>query len=96
VSLHAVERVFWEFGHDPANIERFHENPDAHLAPYNLEAEERRAIMEVDLKSLSEQGMNPLLALMIWPLLKGPEGMPFTYLEHMNGGKLPDGGGKQA
>ena len=89
MSLNSVERVFWEFGNDPGRIERFRADPNAYLANYDLEPEERRAIEEVDVKSLAESGVSTLLTLMIWPLLKGPEGMPFSYLEHMNGGRMP-------
>lgn len=96
MSLHAVERVFWEFGNDPANIERYRQDPDAYLADFNLDEHECNAIKEVNLKSLTELGMNPLLAMMTWPLLNGPEGYPFTYLKHLNGGKMPDMGGQQS
>ena len=89
MSLNNVERVFWEFGNDPGRIARFNEDPDSYLAAYDLDAAERRAIRDVDLKALADSGVSTLLTLMVWPLLKGPEGMPFAYLEHMNGGKLP-------
>ena len=89
MSLHAVERVFWEFGQDQSAVERFQQDPDAYLDAFALEEEERRAIKEVDLKSLSKQGMNPLLLMMTWPLLKGLDGYPFVYLEHLNDGKMP-------
>ena len=89
MSLNNVERVFWEFGNDPGRIAQFNEDPDGYLSAYELDDDERRAIREVDLKALAERGVSSLLTLMVWPLLKGPEGMPFAHLEHMNGGKLP-------
>jgi hypothetical protein len=46
-------------------------------------------IARVDLKALAERGVSTLLTMMVWPMLKGPEGMPFSYLEHMNGGVMP-------
>lgn len=91
MSLHAVEKVFWEFGHDPERIVQFRADPDGYLAEYRLEPDEREAIKRVDLKALSDRGVSTLLTMMIWPLLKGPEGMPFDYLAHMNGGQLPPG-----
>ena len=69
MSMYAIERVFWEFGNDPTNVERFRQDPDGFLSAYNLEADERAAIKDVDLKRLSEQGLSPLLALMTWPLI---------------------------
>ena len=49
-------------------------------------------IRHVDLKALAAHGVNTLLTLMVWPLLKGSDDMPFDYLVHMNDGKLPDMG----
>ena len=89
MSVNNVERVFWEFGNDPSRLERFYADPDAYLAAYALDADERRSIREVDLKTLADSGVSTLLTLMVWPLMKGPEGMPFAYLENINGGKLP-------
>ncbi len=89
MSLNNVERVFWEFGDQPSRIEQFRADPDAYLAAYALDEEECREIKDMNLTALVERGVSSLLAIMIWPLLKGPEGMPFAYLEHMNGGKMP-------
>lgn len=91
MSVQAVEKVFWEFGKDPSRIGRFRADPEGYLKPYRLEPAEREAIRNVDLKALSDRGVSTLLTMMIWPLLKGPEGMPFDYLAHMNGGQLPPG-----
>ena len=92
MSVHAVEKVFWEFGNKPSRIDEFRRDPDAYLARYNLTAEERAMIRHVDLKALAEHGVSTLLTIMVWPLLKGPDEMPFDYLVHMNDGKLPDMG----
>ena len=89
MSLHAVEKVFWEFGTDPQRIAAFRADPDGYLSGYRLEPDEREMIKQVDLKALAERGVSTLLTMMVWPMLKGPEGMPFSYLEHMNGGVMP-------
>ena len=89
MSLNAVEKVFWEFGADPARIAEFRADPDGYLAAYRLEPDEREMIKQVDLKALADRGVSTLLTIMVWPMLKGPEGMPFSYLEHMNGGVMP-------
>ena len=89
MSLNAVEKVFWEFGTDPDRIAAFRADPDGYLARYRLEPDERDMIKRVDLKALAERGVSTLLTMMVWPMLKGPEGMPFSYLEHMNGGVMP-------
>lgn len=89
MSLNAVEKVFWEFGADPSRIEAFRADPEGYLAAYRLDPDEREMITKVDLRALAKRGVNTLLTMMIWPLMKGPQGMPFSYLEHMNGGVMP-------
>jgi len=92
MSVHAVEKVFWEFGNKPARIDEFRRDPDAYLKNYALTDQERAMIRRVDLKALEAHGVSSLLTLMVWPLLKGSDEMPFDYLVHMNDGKLPDMG----
>lgn len=89
MSLNAVEKVFWEFGSDAQRIAAFRADPDAYLTPYRLEPDEREMIKNVDLKALAGRGVNTLLTMMVWPMLKGAQGMPFDYLAHMNGGVMP-------
>jgi len=92
MSVHAVEKVFWEFGNKPARIDAFRRDPDTYLKNYALTDQERAMIRGVDLKALEAHGVSSLLTLMVWPLLKGSDEMPFDYLVHMNDGKLPDMG----
>lgn len=92
MSVHAVEKVFWEFGNKPARIDAFRRDPDTYLKNYALTDQERAMIRRVDLKALEAHGVSSLLTLMVWPLLKGSDEMPFDYLVHMNDGKLPDMG----
>ncbi|RLA51998.1 MAG: hypothetical protein DRR42_08785 [Gammaproteobacteria bacterium] len=88
MSVNAVERILWEFGNNPELIGRFRSSPDGYLSSYHVTDEEKRALLETDLKALAEQGVSTLLTMSVWPMLNGPEGMPFAYLEHMNGGEL--------
>lgn len=89
MSIHAVEKVFWEFGNDPARIAAFRANPQGYLAPYLLTPIERDAIARQDLKALADQGVSTLLTMMVWPLLNGPQDMLFAYLKHMQGEHAP-------
>lgn len=89
MSINAVEKIFWEFGNDPARVATFRANTEQYLNDYNLDATEREMVAKVDLKALADAGVSTLLTMMVWPILNGPEGMPFAYLEHMNGGKMP-------
>jgi len=88
MSVSSVERVLWEFGENPERVRLFQANPAEYLSPYQLEENESKALTDVDLKTLADLGVSTLQTMMVWPMLKGPEGMPFSYLEHMSGGKI--------
>ncbi len=89
MSTHAVEKVLWEIGHDPEkNVPAMMQEPDIFFSRYNLTEDEKKKILEMDVKSLTEQGASPLLAMMVWPIIKGPETMPFGYLEQLSGGEI--------
>ncbi len=89
MTINAVEKAFWTLGNDPESLDLFKASPDQFLQQFPLSDAERKMITENDLKSLAGLGVNTLLTLMVWPLLNGPEGMPFDYLIHMNGGEPP-------
>lgn len=89
MSIYAVEKAFWTLGKDPEAVEQFKTDPDGFLSQFLLTDGERKMITENDLKGLADGGVNTLLTLMVWPILNGPEGMPFDYLTHMNGGVPP-------
>ena len=89
MSIAAVEKAFWTLGNDPEAVILFKTDPDSYLKQFLLTDDERQMIGENDLKGLADNGVNTLLTLMAWPIINGPEGMPFDYLTHMNGGVPP-------
>ena len=89
MSANAVERLFWEFGDDPTRIERFNADPEAYMADYDLEPWERQAIIDMDVRKLTDSGVSTLLAMMVWPMMNGTGDIPFDYLKRMNYGTLP-------
>ncbi|MCX2975476.1 hypothetical protein EYC87_17995 [Halieaceae bacterium IMCC8485] len=88
MSVNTVERILWEFGENPERIGQFQANPVEYLSHYQLDDEESKALTEVDLKTLAELGVSTLLTMMVWPMINGPEGMPFAYLDHMSDEKV--------
>ena len=84
MSVNAIEKVLWEIGNDPSRIQGLMNDSAAYLAAYNLDEEEKNMILEVDVKSLADHGVSTLLTMMVWPLFKGPDSMPFGYLDKMN------------
>lgn len=89
MSTNAVERLFWEFGDDPSRMERFNADPQAYMADYDLEPWERQAIIDMDVRKLTDAGVSTLLAMMVWPMMNGTGDIPFDYLKRMNYGTLP-------
>ena len=85
MSVNTVERILWEFGDNPERIGQFKANPEEYFSAYQLTEKESEALKKLDFKTLAELGVSTLLTLMVWPMIKGPEGMPFAYLDHMNG-----------
>jgi len=83
MNTNMLEKVLWDFGNDPSRVGRFQQNPDEYLSQYALSADEKRAIRELDVRTLSEHKVNALLTMMAFILMKGPQGMP-EYMQRMN------------
>ncbi len=89
MSINAVEKAFWTLGKDPEAVDQLKSDPEEFFGQFMLTDKERAMIRENDLKGLADIGVSTMLTLMVWPILNGPEGMPFDYLTHMNGGEPP-------
>lgn len=89
MSVHTVERILWSFGDKPARAREFVKDPDAYLARFPLTGEEYRMLRTMDVKAMDAYGVSNLLAMMVWPLVKGSNPlMVFEYLKRMNHGQL--------
>ena len=86
MSTHVVERVLWEICNMPEKTATYIENPDAHLANYQLDEDERRMVKELDVKSLAERNVSQMLLMMTWNVLVGAEKVG-EYLGRMNAGQ---------
>ena len=89
MSLNVIERIFWEFGDDPAKVKAFLEDPDRYLAPFPLTEAERKMVRTMDVQALDAYGVSSMLNLSAFSLVNGGGSLQiFDYLKHMNGGKM--------
>ena len=83
MSLYGTQKLLFHLNRDPAVQQRYRENLPALLADYELDAEEREAILAGDVGKLYVLGSNGQLLMHFAALL----GMPWSdYLEAMREG----------
>lgn len=83
MSLAAVEKAMWDLGASVENRERFGAFPDEFLAKYPLNAAERDMLKSWDVRRLTDQGCDPMLAMMTWNAVVGGDQTP-EYMRRMN------------
>jgi len=83
MSLYGTQKLLFHLNRDPAVQKRYRENLPALLADYELDAEEREAVLAGDIGKLYVLGSNGQLLMHFAALL----GMPWSdYLEAMREG----------
>ena len=83
MSTYAVESVMYDLQSNPAIAEKFKSDPRGAVAERRLTDEERRRILEWDLRSMSDSGVSDMLLLVAFTAINGQEAVP-KYLERMN------------
>ncbi|MBI3077847.1 MAG: hypothetical protein HYY85_12830 [Deltaproteobacteria bacterium] len=63
MSLYEVQRLFYELGVNRELHDRFQADRAAVLGGYEVTAEERAAILDLDVPRLSQMGVHPILLL---------------------------------
>lgn len=65
-----MNTAMWSVYHSREDVDRLISDPDAFLRQFDLEEDERRAIMEQDIRALLRAGAHPFLmykmALRVW------------------------------
>lgn len=59
--MYTMHKLLWDIRNVPEVNERFLADPDDVLDDYGVEGEDRRALRELDFKTLHELGYNPYL-----------------------------------
>lgn len=83
MTIHAVEKALWLLGNEQGHAERFRADPDAYLDEFRLDPDEREIVRNVDVRRLSDRGVNPLLLLGVQRAVKGGDSIP-DYMRQMN------------
>jgi hypothetical protein len=83
MSAYTVERVLWEICCLPGKADSFKRDSTAHLRAYGLSDAERDMIEGLGVRGLADHGVDQMLLMMTWNVLRGPETTP-EYVRRMN------------
>jgi hypothetical protein len=61
MSLYEVQKLLFHVNREPKILDRFQHERETLIAEYRLTKEERRALLDVDFRSLYEMGVHSLL-----------------------------------
>lgn len=84
MSLNAVERALWEVTQSPDHIARYLADPGKVLGQYALSDEERKNILEKNVKALANEGSSQMLLMLFWLATSGGFATLPEYLGRMN------------
>lgn len=85
MSTHAVELALWTIVADPRDGARFAADPDAFLAAFRLDDDERAIVRSLDVRRLIALNLNSMLVMNAYCALNGFQNIP-AYLQMLNGG----------
>jgi hypothetical protein len=83
MSAHAVEMALWRICYDDAGARDFRADSGAFLERFRLTPDERRLIVEADVRGLLDMQVNDMLIYSFFQALNG-RGAAATYLSQMN------------
>lgn len=87
MSTFAIEKAFWTIGNHPHEAQAYMANPDEYLMRYQLSAEEKALIKNLDVHALDQLGINTVLMVNTWSALKGGPAALGEYLQKMAGAR---------
>lgn len=89
MSLNTIERIFWEFGDEPARVTAFLKDRDRYLEPFQLTDAERRMVRTMDVKALDAHGVSNMLIMDAFNAVNGKNPLLlFDYLRRLNDGRM--------
>lgn len=84
MSTNTIERVLYDLHAIPGDARSFLQDPDAYLAKYPLDAEERSLIRNQDVLGMADRGVSQMLMFVTWQAVNGgPSSIP-EYMRRMN------------
>jgi hypothetical protein len=84
MSTHAVELALWTIVADPRDGQRFQADPEAFLAPFRLDDDERTIVRDLDVRRLIDRDLNSMLVMNAYCTVHGFQNIP-AYLRTLNG-----------
>ncbi len=83
MSAHMIEKFLWEVTQQPQRASEFKADPDRFLAAYALQPDEAAMVKNLDVSAMVAHGVNPMLTMRVWSMLKGRDQMP-AYLQKLS------------
>ena len=83
MSTNALEKALWQIGTQAADAEQFRVAPAAYVDRFNLDAEEKVCLVNLDVGEMSRRGTSTLLLMMGFMAIRGPQGMG-DYMQSMH------------
>lgn len=80
----ATEQALWDLSGNPAHGEQFSRDPGVFLQGYNLSEEEKRMIIEMDVRGLADSGNSQMLIMLFYLARTGGFANLPEYLGRMN------------
>ncbi len=83
MSIFAIEKLLWQATANPVDAGRFRAEPTDYLAGFRIDEDERTQLMNWDVASLADRGVNPMLLLMAFSAVTGSLDM-MDYVSRIN------------
>ncbi len=72
MGINAIEKALWQASVDPEESRCLREDPHAFLGEFRLDEEERWLVATWEVRTLLEQGVNPVVLMMAFAAVNGP------------------------
>ncbi|WP_374526998.1 hypothetical protein [Novosphingobium sp.] len=83
MSSYTIESILFSLQSDPDFMARFKADPEASIRDYPLRDDERQAILDWDVRAMSDAGVSAMLLMVAFTALNGQQAMP-DYMRRMN------------
>lgn len=73
MSVNALEKALWKIYLQPSEAESYRADPQAYAKQFRLDEKELSDLASLDVMGMQDRGANPLLVLMAFQTVRGPE-----------------------
>jgi len=75
MSTNAMEKALWQALSNPKELQRFTDDAPVYLSEFNIDEDERAAMLAWDVRQIVSRGVNPLLLMSAFSAVNGMEKM---------------------